>query len=719
MYEAHFGMTWRPFRTAPDPSCFIPVADFQEHIHSILNCLTSAQGIAVLTADAGLGKTLVARRVIAELENSYHTIFLGNSNFDGLSSMLQAILHQLVQPYLQMTEYELRLAVKSAITSLPLEKEALVLVIDEAHLVDDQLLEELRVLTDLTRNGVPLVRLLLVGQLELEESLSQPTLAALSQRVRCQIVLEPLRRHDAAAYVIQHFDKAGAAAAEILTEEGLELICHASDGSPRCLNQLCDHCLTLAYIAQQDTISTHLIREAVEDLQQLPLRWNALPAELSTTTRAPADSESDRIQPPAESDSDASLQPQVDVPTARPTVHDVESITDAVPTDSTPPINGEGEHVNAADSYAIEFGAGIPMDPVEDAEPVEGPGTVTAAQSATDRQQPSQPIDDPPEAVESVVFEFGAETDEQDPTDDPAEQSNSMPVTSHTPASPQSESTDDDQAAMPPNPIVPDRVELEPDDSTQTEPETVMERQVVDPYARFDADQHVDHPANSLADQSQPQTTDDDADEDSAETWDRSAPAPDTEATPAGHDGHPGLNSESWTEESPNLLEDIMPLVSESITTMEQLASSGDWVTTTGLERLSQVADDPEQSTPRDSEQNLGRPHGEDSSRPEMPDTERLESEIGNELLELCQEVHLTMSHAPNARRSRVGRVAAELQEVLNSEPHLAQDSQFDVVEPEPETVQGPQRSDQHVGDRTRQLFSRVRRQRYSDNQLH
>jgi hypothetical protein len=265
--------------------------------------------------------------------------------------------------------------------------------------------------------------------------------------------------------------------------------------------------------------------------------------------------------------------------------------------------------------------------------------------------------------------------------------------------------------------VVHDRVELESDSSTSdTSDDDVTERVVFDRYAGLDAQQSNEQPSASGLDPWQAHS-DDDAPLNESEVEAPDAPrhqGSNFETSPTGGDAQ--LEFDDHSGDSLNLIEDIMPLVSESITTMEQLASSGDWVTTTGLERLARIADAPEQSTsPTDGLPPLNSV----AESPETTTTDNLESEIGNELLELCQEVHLTMSHAPNTRRSRVGRVAAELQEVLNNESHAQDGPQFDVVEPESQIADVRRNHGQTGDDRISQLFSRVRRQRYSDNQLH
>jgi len=427
MYEAYFGMRWRPFRAAPDPNCFISVADFSNHLQSILNCLTNGQGIAVLTAPAGSGKTVLCRRVVAELENAYHTIFIGNSHFDSPAALLQSLLHQLAESYLQMTEQELRLAIKSAISSLSRDKEALILVLDESHLLEAELLEELRVLTDITRDSVPSVRLLLSGQLELEETLSTPTASAFSQRVRCQIVLSPLRRQEAAEYVIQQLERSGAVPTQILTDEALELICHASDGSPRCLNQLCDHCLNLAFVAKQTIISPTIVRQAVDDLKQLPLRWNELPVAINSSSNTESIQPTQTYAPvdehhASEAADDNQSAPEnlatIATPPQQTSAQDSETVPDPTETFT------EGEHVSQSDSYAIEFGAGIPMD-TDTPDASSSQQTEAFAPSETLQHEPTaDPAADCSDDSAAVVFEFGCDTDDQHRSSDPHDSDN-------------------------------------------------------------------------------------------------------------------------------------------------------------------------------------------------------------------------------------------------------------------------------------------------------
>ncbi|MBC8113277.1 MAG: AAA family ATPase, partial [Candidatus Saccharimonas sp.] len=188
--------------------------------------------------------------------------------------LLQTILCELNHSYRQQDEQELRLELSPAIRALRPQREALVLICDEAHQLSEELLEELRILSDLAEHGRPLVRLVLVGQLGLEETLALSSLEALSQRIRAHVCLETLNRVGSLDYIDYRLTWAGGRTDEIFTAEALELVSRAADGVPRCLNQLCDHALLLAYVAEQQPVPAELIREALQDLRQLPLHWN-------------------------------------------------------------------------------------------------------------------------------------------------------------------------------------------------------------------------------------------------------------------------------------------------------------------------------------------------------------------------------------------------------------------------------------------------------------
>jgi len=136
------------------------------------------------------------------------------------------------------------------------------------------MLEELRTLTNFAEEGESLLRLVVSGQLPLEETLSLPSLAAFNQRIGIQTTLQPFTREESAKYVSRRLAWAGANVTDVLTRDALATVCEASDGSPRCLNQLCDHSLLLGYLTSEKPVSDQIVREALEDLKQLPLAWN-------------------------------------------------------------------------------------------------------------------------------------------------------------------------------------------------------------------------------------------------------------------------------------------------------------------------------------------------------------------------------------------------------------------------------------------------------------
>ncbi len=274
MYEGHFHLDRRPFAATPDPGCCYLSPTQTPLIQSVARCIEHGQGVAILTGPAGIGKTLIAQVLLSESESRFTGVYLGTGQFPTRRALLQAILYELGQPYGGMTDQELRLELNTALRNLITQKDGLLLVLDEVHLLSDRMLEEVRLLADLAQQGVPLTHVVLCGNPEFEERLTSPALAALNQRVACHVVLETLTRPESISYLEYRIEWAGGVAERLFEREALQLIADASDGVPRCLNQLADHSLMQAYLSGLSIVDAGLVRRTLGELQRLPLRWN-------------------------------------------------------------------------------------------------------------------------------------------------------------------------------------------------------------------------------------------------------------------------------------------------------------------------------------------------------------------------------------------------------------------------------------------------------------
>ena len=274
MYEAFFGLHRRPFGATPDAACFFSLPAVQGILDELVVCVEQGQGIAVVTGPAGAGKSLLCQKLLAELGPEFVPVFVHHGNFETRKALLQTILCALDKPYQRTSDQELRLELEPVLRSLSRDRRSLVILCDEAHELSESLLEELRILTDLSDRGAPLVRLVLCGQPALEETLAMPAMQAFNQRIRAHVHLDLLTRSESWEYVDYRLTWAGGRTGEIFSHEAMEVVVEAADGSPRALNQLCDHTLLLAYVLEQRPVPAESVREALEDLRQLPLHWN-------------------------------------------------------------------------------------------------------------------------------------------------------------------------------------------------------------------------------------------------------------------------------------------------------------------------------------------------------------------------------------------------------------------------------------------------------------
>jgi hypothetical protein len=160
----------------------------------------------------------------------------------------------------------------------------LLLLVDEAQTLSANLLDELRVLTNLVRGGTPRVRLVLAGSSALEESFAHPDLESFSQRLAARCYLGPFGREETILFVRAQIAACGASPDTLFGVDAWEAIFEATDGVPRLVNQLCDRALIAATATNRNQIDRHIIQAAWADIQQLPAPWETPPP----TTAPPA-----------------------------------------------------------------------------------------------------------------------------------------------------------------------------------------------------------------------------------------------------------------------------------------------------------------------------------------------------------------------------------------------------------------------------------------------
>ncbi|MBN1852825.1 MAG: AAA family ATPase [Pirellulales bacterium] len=280
MYEQHLAMACRPFKAAPDVARYFPAGAIDEARQRIALCLERGDGLALVIGPPGTGKTLLLAVIAETYRERMDVVFVPGATFCTRRALLQMILHRAGLPYANLQEGELRLALLDRLQRSDDDCRRLLLLMDEAQGLPLKLLEELRMLTNVTRQGSPSVQIVLAGPARLDERLAGPQLELLQHRVAARCYLEPFDCHETKQYIRSQLTASGAKEA-LFGEEAMEAVYRATDGVPRLINQLCDHALLLTAIAEQDSVSGEIVDEAWCDLQQLP---SPVPSEITTAT---------------------------------------------------------------------------------------------------------------------------------------------------------------------------------------------------------------------------------------------------------------------------------------------------------------------------------------------------------------------------------------------------------------------------------------------------
>jgi len=267
MYTKYFGLKERPFAIAPDPRYLYMSTLHREAFAHLLYGISSDSCLILLTGDVGTGKTTVSRCLIEQLPEKTDIAIILNPELT-IIELLKTICEELNIPVPQnassgkayidnLNKYLLDAHARGRSTAL---------VIDEAQNLDIKALEQLRLLTNLETNTHKLLQIVLLGQPELRDMLSNPKLTQFNQRITSRYHLKPLNSDDAAKYIQHRINIAGGSSSSLFSRGAVKHIIKISKGIPRIINILCDRGLLGAYAENKNRVDLKIIKKAAREV---------------------------------------------------------------------------------------------------------------------------------------------------------------------------------------------------------------------------------------------------------------------------------------------------------------------------------------------------------------------------------------------------------------------------------------------------------------------
>jgi general secretion pathway protein A len=266
MYEKFFALTRAPFSLVPDPDCVHLTAQHADAISGLAFGVLARKGYLVLTAEAGLGKTTALRSLSQLLsESNVQSSVIFAPTLTAPEFLELALLNFGFKDVPASKAQRLKLLEEFLIRS-DADGKVLALIVDEAHQLSPDLLEEVRLLGNFETNDCKLLQIVLVGQNELNDRLNLPQLWQLKQRIAIRLSLRRLDREAVEEYIRFRWGKAGGEEPIPFTNAALDGIACWSNGIPRLINVICDNALLIAFAETSNAIDIQTVREACEEL---------------------------------------------------------------------------------------------------------------------------------------------------------------------------------------------------------------------------------------------------------------------------------------------------------------------------------------------------------------------------------------------------------------------------------------------------------------------
>jgi len=269
MYKKFYGLTRNPFEISPDPFFFCATPRHNEALAILSYGVLRRKGFVVVTGEVGTGKTLLLRCLLDALNRNQVAFAFVYNPMLSVSDFLAHVLTDLGLSSAARPKSEMLSRLNNYLVERSRRGGITALVIDEAQLLSWELLEEIRLLTNLETSQHKLLQIVLVGQPELDRKLDSQELRQLKQRVGMRCSLAPLELEEMKRYIHRRLDLAGANShgATMFSNEAIDVIHKFSLGIPRLINVLCENSLILGYGGQVKQITPEIVQEVAKDLR--------------------------------------------------------------------------------------------------------------------------------------------------------------------------------------------------------------------------------------------------------------------------------------------------------------------------------------------------------------------------------------------------------------------------------------------------------------------
>jgi type II secretory pathway predicted ATPase ExeA/septal ring-binding cell division protein DamX len=266
MYYNHFGLSQPPFKITPNIEFFFAGGNRGPILEALIYAVAQGEGIIKVTGEVGSGKTMLCRVLMERLPPAVETIYLGNPSLSR-DEILFAIGDELKLDMQEKRATRVLRGLQEHLIRLFGEGRRVVVLIDEAHAMPKETLEEIRLLSNLESNRHKLLQIVLFGQPELDEHLSTPEMRQLKERITHGFRLEPLVRGDIENYVDFRMRAAGYRGPQVFSRGAVKLIASASQGLTRRVNILADKALLAAFADGTHAVTEAEVRKAVRDTE--------------------------------------------------------------------------------------------------------------------------------------------------------------------------------------------------------------------------------------------------------------------------------------------------------------------------------------------------------------------------------------------------------------------------------------------------------------------